>query len=88
MGLQSNLQRALKVGEYELYFGDGNLLNEEADRYLAVTLADVQRVAKQYFASINRTVLDVVPARPASASTQSNAAANDDLAALTLRRTR
>jgi predicted Zn-dependent peptidase len=62
MGLQSNLQRAMRVAEFELYWGDGNLLNTEADRYLAVTLADVQRVAKQYFAAENRTVLDVVPA--------------------------
>lgn len=62
MALQSNLQRAQRVAEFELYWGDGNLLNVEADKYLAVTAADVQRVAKQYFAPTNRTVLDVVPA--------------------------
>jgi predicted Zn-dependent peptidase len=65
MALQSNLQRAQRVAEFELYWGDGNLLNTEADKYLAVTAADVQRVAKQYFLPTNRTVLDVVPATAA-----------------------
>lgn len=62
MSLQSNQMRSMRVGEFELYWGDGNLLNTEADRYLSITAADVQRVAKQYFAAENRTVLDVVPA--------------------------
>jgi predicted Zn-dependent peptidase len=65
MSLQGNLQRAMRIGEFELYWGDGNLLNSEADRYLAVTAADVQRVAKQYFSAQNRTVLDVTPAQGA-----------------------
>jgi predicted Zn-dependent peptidase len=65
MALQSNLQRAQRVAEFELYWGDGSLLNTEADKYLAVTAEDIQRVAKQYFAPTNRTVLDVVPAAPA-----------------------
>lgn len=60
-GLSSYMSRAMRLGEFELYFGDANLLNEEADRYLQVTLADVQRVAKQYFSASNRTVLDVIP---------------------------
>jgi predicted Zn-dependent peptidase len=61
--LQSNLQRAMHLAEFEVYWGDANLLNREADRYLAVTLDDVKRVAGQYFAPTNRTVLDVVPAK-------------------------
>ena len=62
MSLQSNVQRAMRLAEFEMYWGDANLLNTEADRYLAVTAADVQRVAKQYFTPQNRVVLDVVPA--------------------------
>jgi hypothetical protein len=43
-------------------------LNQEAERYLAVTLDDIKRVAKLYFAPTNRTVLDVIPAKAASAA--------------------
>jgi zinc protease len=64
--LEKNLERAMHLAEFELYFGDANLLNQELDKYLAVGLADVQRVAKQYFAPTNRTVLDVIPAKAAA----------------------
>jgi predicted Zn-dependent peptidase len=61
-GLQSNLDRAERLGEFELYFGNAELIRTELERYLAVTREDVQRVAGQYFAPTNRTVLDVAPA--------------------------
>jgi predicted Zn-dependent peptidase len=61
MNVQSNLMRAEHLAEYELYYGDATLLRTELDRYLAVTSADIQRVAGQYFTETNRTVLDVVP---------------------------
>jgi predicted Zn-dependent peptidase len=57
--LQSNLSRARHLGEFELYDGNAALLRTELDHYLAVTAADVQRVANQYFTAANRTVLDV-----------------------------
>jgi zinc protease len=60
-GLASNLSRAMKLAEFEVYYGDANLLLGELDRYLAVTGADIQRVASTYFAPTNRTVLDVLP---------------------------
>jgi len=60
-GLQSNLQRAQRLAEFELYYGDAQLIVPELTRYLAVTREDIQRVAGQYFAQTNRTVLDVVP---------------------------
>ena len=62
-GLQSNLQRAMQLAEFEMYDGNAALLRTELDRYLAVTSADVRRVAAQYFRANNRTVLDVIPAR-------------------------
>ena len=61
-GLQSNLQRAQRLAEFELYFGDAQIIRGEADRYMRVTRDDIRRVAGQYFAETNRTVLDVVPA--------------------------
>jgi predicted Zn-dependent peptidase len=62
--LSSNLRRAMRLCEYETYWGDANLLRDEVDRYLSVTLADVKRVAGQYLVPKNRTVLDVIPAKP------------------------
>lgn len=63
-GLQSNLSRAQQLAEFELYWGNAELLRSELDRYLAVTQADIRRVAGQYFTETNRTVLEVVPALP------------------------
>jgi len=63
-GLQTNLSRAQRLAEFEMYFGDATLLRDELDRYLAVTADDVQRVARTYFDPTNRTILDVVPADP------------------------
>ncbi|MET0384738.1 MAG: insulinase family protein [Polyangiales bacterium] len=62
-GLQTNLARATHLAEYEAFFGDAALLEGELPRYAAVTSDDVKRVAGQYFAATNRTILDVVPAR-------------------------
>jgi predicted Zn-dependent peptidase len=64
-GLAANMSRAMNLAEFELYFGDANLLNSEPARYLAVTREDVQRVAKQYLVPTARTVLDVIPASAA-----------------------
>jgi predicted Zn-dependent peptidase len=60
-GLQSNMQRAQRLAKYELYWGDANLLKLELDHYLAVTEEDIKRVASEYFAPTNRTVLNVMP---------------------------
>ena len=61
-GIQSSLQRAQRLAEYEMYYGDATLLRTEIQHYQSVTRADIQRVAEQYFAATNRTVLDVMPA--------------------------
>ncbi|MDB4928344.1 MAG: putative zinc protease [Myxococcaceae bacterium] len=60
-GLQSNLTRARRLAVYELYDHNATLVRTELDRYLEVTAADVRRVAGQYFAPSNRTILDVLP---------------------------
>ena len=61
-GLQSNLDRAQRFAQYELFWGDAEILRTELDRYLAVTNDDIKRVATTYFAPANRTILDVSPA--------------------------
>ena len=66
-GLENNLQRASRLAEFETFYGDATLLLNEIERYSAVKLEDVQRVASLYFAPTNRTVLDVVPAKTAAA---------------------
>lgn len=63
-GLQSNMARAKNLAEFELYWGDANLLMLELDHYLAVSREDIQGVAKKYFGASNRTVLDVLPGLP------------------------
>jgi predicted Zn-dependent peptidase len=62
--LQSNLRRAMRLAEYETYWGDANLLRDEVDRYRSVAAADVKRVAGKYLVAENRTVLDVIPVKP------------------------
>jgi len=60
-GLQSNMARSQHLAEYELYWGDANLLKLELDHYLAVSMEDIKRVAGTYFNATNRTVLNVLP---------------------------
>lgn len=66
--LETNLSRSMQLAQFELYSGDANLINREAERYAAVTRADVQRVAQQYLVATNRTVLDVIPAKAAASA--------------------
>ena len=61
-GLQSNFARAQSLAEYELYFGDAKLLNDELARYLAVTKEDIKRVVATYLTRARRTQLEVKPA--------------------------
>ncbi len=51
----------MQLANYHLFFGDANLINKEIDRYMQVTREDVQRVAQQYLANTNRTVLYYLP---------------------------
>jgi predicted Zn-dependent peptidase len=60
-GLQSNLQRANKLGQYELFYGDARLLNGEPAKYFEVTKDDIKRVMTKYMVSARRTVVEVRP---------------------------
>jgi len=52
---------AENLANYEVYFGDANLINTEIDRYNKVTREDVMNVAKKYLNKDNRVVLYYVP---------------------------
>lgn len=52
---------AESLANYEMYFGDANLINTELERYMKVTKEDIQRVAKKYFVPSNRVSLYYLP---------------------------
>lgn len=52
---------AESLANYEMYYGDANLINNELERYRKVTREDLRRVAKEYFHKNNRVVLYYLP---------------------------
>lgn len=56
-------QKALAMSNYHRYFGNTSLVNDELSRYMKVTKADIQRVAKRLFDTKNRSVLVYRPAK-------------------------
>lgn len=52
---------AESLANYEVYFGDANLINTELERYNKVTREDILNVAKKYLNKDNRVVLYYVP---------------------------
>jgi zinc protease len=73
-GSISTEQKASALGEADLLYGTPEAVNREQAKIAAVTAADVQRVARKYFAPEVRNVLTIVPAPPPSdGGTPSNA---------------
>jgi zinc protease len=56
--------RANLLGSYEVFYGDYAKLATADKDVEAVTAADVQRVARQYFTPKNRTVATLIPEKP------------------------
>ncbi len=52
---------AESLANYEMYFGDANLINNELERYRKVTREDIRNAAKKYFAKNSRVVLYWLP---------------------------
>ncbi|MEO8801043.1 MAG: pitrilysin family protein, partial [Polyangiaceae bacterium] len=67
MGLQSNFARAQKLAEFEVYWGDADLLNQEAAKYLAVTAADVKAAVAKYLVKEHRSRVEVRPGADSAA---------------------
>ncbi|MBA2761432.1 MAG: insulinase family protein, partial [Segetibacter sp.] len=59
---------AESLANYEVYFGDANLINTELARYNKVTREDILNVAKKYLNKDNRVVLYYVPKGSKSAA--------------------
>lgn len=64
-GLQSNINRAVELANFELFYGDARLLTRELERYKAVTADDIKRVAAKYLTPERRSTVRVHPASPA-----------------------
>lgn len=60
-GMQTNMRKALNLGDYEVRGGDYNLLFGAAEKYQAVTADDIMRIAKKYLVEDNRTTIILVP---------------------------
>jgi zinc protease len=52
---------AESLANYEMYFGDANLINTELERYRKVTREDIRNAAKKYFGKNSRVVLYWLP---------------------------
>ncbi len=52
---------AESLANYEMYFGDANLINNELERYRKVTREDIRNAAQKYFSKNSRVVLYWLP---------------------------
>jgi predicted Zn-dependent peptidase len=59
--LYSSRSRANALGHFAVYYNDPNLVNSVWRKYDAVTLADLQRVARLYFKDSTRTIVTTLP---------------------------
>lgn len=64
MGRQTVFSKSQELHHYRLYHDAIAEIHTDLDRYLAVTPAEVQAVARKYLVPENRTVILVVPAQP------------------------
>jgi predicted Zn-dependent peptidase len=58
---QTVMGKAESIHHYIRFHGDVSVINSDLDRYLAVTSQDIQRVAKTYLRSDNRTMVTAAP---------------------------
>jgi zinc protease len=61
--------RAQQLADNAAMYNDPNRINTNTEKLLAVTAAEVQRVAKTYLRDSNRIVIQTVPAAPGAPAT-------------------
>lgn len=59
--LRNSLQRAILLARYGVFYNDPGVINTRYERIAALTVADLQRVAKQYLIPANRSVVVTTP---------------------------
>ncbi|HET7544208.1 MAG TPA: pitrilysin family protein [Polyangiaceae bacterium] len=60
-GLQTNNDRAIRLGAFEASYSDARLLARELSQYLAVTPEAVQQAAARYLTAERRSLVEVLP---------------------------
>ena len=73
ISLQSAQSRADKLSQFATYFGDPSLVNRQVELFGRITVADVNRVAREYLGQDNRLSLLYLP-RPQDHGIQDKAA--------------
>jgi predicted Zn-dependent peptidase len=63
-GLEATMNRAVKLGEYELFWGDARGLTRELAQYQSVTAEQIRAAAERYLGPEHRVVLEVLPQNP------------------------
>jgi len=61
LGLQTNIGRAQRLAEFELYWGDATLLKSELAKYQAVTKDDFKKATAKYLVARRRNRMEVKP---------------------------
>jgi predicted Zn-dependent peptidase len=62
---KTNQGIAGRLGFYEVIYGEYKKSFSVSDEYAKVTMDDIKRVAAHYLADRNRTVITLVPEKPA-----------------------
>ncbi len=68
MDRQTVSAKAGELHHYRLYHGDPLAINADLERYMAVTVDEIRRVANEYLVAVNRSVVLVLPASGSGAT--------------------
>lgn len=63
MSNKNTLSKAMSLARYWAYYDDPNMINTEINKFLAVSLDDIKRVAKKYLDTDKKVILTYMPAK-------------------------